>query len=72
MTKRSIRYSEDFKKIIVKLYREEKRSASSLVSEYSIVSTITKWIHQYQEFSLPNGKIVTAKEYADWKRKIEN
>lgn len=26
-----------------------------------IVSTITKYIHQYQEISLPNYKIVTGK-----------
>ena len=46
MTNRSIRYSEDFKKIIMKLSREEKRSASSLANEYGVtVSTITKWIH---------------------------
>ena len=36
MTNRSIRYSEDFKKTIVKLYREEKRSASSLANEYGV------------------------------------
>ena len=70
MSKRSIRYSEDFKRSIVKLYHDEHRSANSLAQEYGVtVSSVTKWIKQYQEVSLPNGKILLPKNTLNLKEK---
>lgn len=66
MSKRSIKYSEDFKKNVVKLYYDNHRSASSLAREYHVtVSTVTRWIKQYQSqsISLSKDKNIIAKEY---------
>lgn len=45
---RGKRYDEDFKKMIVELYTDQKKPASEIEREYGISNTsIYKWVEEY-------------------------
>ena len=46
----SIRYSDDFKKEVVKAYMAGDKSTVQIAPEYNIAkSTISQWVNQYKE-----------------------
>ena len=46
----SIRYSEDFKKEVVKAYMAGDKSTIQIAADYNISkSTVSKWVNQYKE-----------------------
>ena len=46
----SIRYSEDFKKEVVKTYMAGDKSTIHIAADYNIAkSTVSQWVNQYKE-----------------------
>ena len=46
----SVRYSEDFKKEVVKAYMAGNKSTVEIAAEYNIAkSTVSQWVKQYKE-----------------------
>lgn len=46
----SIRYSDDFKKEVVKAYMAGDKSTVQIAADYNIAkSTISQWVNQYKE-----------------------
>ena len=46
----SIRYSEDFKKEVVKAYMAGDKSTIQIATDYNIAkSTVSQWVNQYKE-----------------------
>ena len=46
----SIRYSDDFKKEVVKAYMAVDKSTVQIAADYNIAkSTISQWVNQYKE-----------------------
>ena len=46
----SVRYSEDFKKEVVKAYMAGNKSTVQIAADYNIAkSTVSQWVNQYRE-----------------------
>ena len=46
----SVRYSEDFKKEVVKAYMAGNKSIVQIATDYNIAkSTVSQWVNQYKE-----------------------
>lgn len=46
----SVRYSEDFKKEVVKAYMAGNKSTVQIATDYNIAkSTVSQWVNQYKE-----------------------
>ena len=50
----SIRYSEDFKKEVVKTYMTGNKSITQLAIDYNIAkSSVSKWVNEYKNAFIP-------------------
>lgn len=66
----SKKFNEDFKKIVVDLYRSGS-SVKDLGSEYSLPEvTIYKWIKRYSPMDLENGTSVTPDDFTKLQKQI--
>lgn len=46
----SIRYSEDFKKEVIKAYMAGNKSTVQIAADYNIAkNTVSRWVNQYKE-----------------------
>ena len=56
----SIRYSEDFKKEVVRAYMAGDKSTSQIAAEFNIAkSTVSQWVKEYKEECLYTTSITT-------------
>ncbi len=67
----SVRYSEDFKKEVVRAYMAGDKSYPQLSAEYNVAkSTISQWVNKYQEECLYTTNSTTeSNEAKDIRRK---
>ena len=67
----SVRYSEDFKKEVVKVYMAGDKSIPQLAVEFNVAkSSVSKWVNEYKEECLYTTSTTTesndAKEIDQW------
>lgn len=70
MSNPGVRYTDDFKKQIVDLYRSG-QSVSYLSREYGVSNvTIYKWIKQLSPVQISEGEEISAKDYKAMQKRI--
>lgn len=70
MSNHGVRYSDDFKKQLVDLYRSG-QSVSYLSREYGVSNvTIYKWIKQLSPIQISEGEEISAKDYKAMQKRI--
>ena len=70
MSNHGVRYSDDFKKQLVDLYRSG-QSVSYLGREYGVSNvTIYKWIKQLSPIQISEGEEISAKDYKAMQKRI--
>lgn len=70
MGKKQARYTEEFKSMIIKLYREGK-SPSEIMSEYGLSKTaLYKWVNESKEITVENEQF-SALEIKQFKARIK-
>ncbi len=70
MLKSGVRYTDEFKQQIVKLYHFG-QSVVDLSCEYGVsTTTIYKWINQLSSLKVSRSEEITAKEYQEMKKRI--
>ena len=71
MTKKSTRYTEEFKQQIVDLYNSKTKTVSSLSSEYGVSTvTIYQWIKQLSPVRISDTEEMSSKDYDKMKKRI--
>lgn len=71
MSKRSTRYSEEFKQQIIDLYNTGNNKVSSLSSEYGVSTvTIYKWIKELSPVKISDTEEISAKDYNKMQKRI--
>lgn len=70
MNRKKERYTEEFKKSIVNLYKLGK-SATEIIREYGISSnTVYKWIRKYAEIRISETETISAEEVKALQKKL--
>ncbi|AGB18530.1 transposase [Thermoanaerobacterium thermosaccharolyticum] len=70
MSKNGIRYSEEFKKQVIKLYHSG-QPVLNLSREYGVATvTIYKWIKQFSPVQVSDNEEINVKEYQAMKKRI--
>ena len=70
MSKNGVRYTDEFKKQIVELYRSG-HSVNHLSSEYGVSDvSIYKWIKQLSPVEISEGKEISSKDYQAMQKRI--
>ena len=68
---RGKRYDEDFKKMIVELYTDQKKPASEIEREYDVSNaSIYKWIEEYSPIKTDDGTVTNNKEIKKLKKEL--
>ena len=71
MTKKSTRYTEEFKQQIVDLYNSKTKTVLSLSSEYGVSTvTIYQWIKQLSPVRISDTEEMSSKDYDKMKKRI--
>ena len=71
MTKKSTRYTEEFKQQIVDLYNSKTKTVLSLSSEYGVSTvTIYQWIKQLSPVKISDTEEMSSKDYDKMKKRI--
>ena len=71
MTKKSTRYTEEFKQQIVDLYNSKTKTVLSLSSEYGVSTvTIYQWIKQLSPVKISDTDEMSSKDYDKMKKRI--
>ncbi len=71
MTKKSTRYTEEFKQQIVDLYNSKIKTVLSLSSEYGVSTvTIYQWIKQLSPVKISDTDEMSSKDYDKMKKRI--
>ena len=71
MTKKSTRYTEEFKQQIVDLYNSKTKTVLSLSSEYGVSAvTIYQWIKQLSPVKISDTEEMSSKDYDKMKKRI--
>ncbi|MFR3259127.1 MAG: transposase [Lachnospiraceae bacterium] len=70
----SIRYSDDFKKEVVKAYMAGDKSTVQIAADYNIIkkSTISQWVNQYKEECLYTTNTTTESNEAKEIRRLKS
>lgn len=72
MSKIQKKYSEEFKKEIVKDHNENRKSLRQLESEYGVSrATIQTWVKNMSPIKSENGETITLKEYKQLQKRIK-
>lgn len=67
---RNKRYTQDYKAMIVDLYKSG-MSLSEINSEYGIAkSTLNGWIKEFKEITLDGNEVITMKEVMELKKQM--
>ena len=68
---RGKRYDEDFKKMIVELYTDQKKPASEIEREYGVSNaSIYKWVEEYSPIKTDDGTVTNNKEIKKLKKEL--
>ena len=71
MTKKSTRYTEEFKQQIVDLYNSKTKTVRDLSSEYGVSTvTIYQWIKQLSPVKISDTEEMSSKDYDKMKKRI--
>lgn len=71
MTKKSTRYTEEFKQQIVDLYNSKTKTVRDLSSEYGVSTvTIYQWIKQLSPMKISDTEEMSSKDYDKMKKRI--
>lgn len=71
MTKKSTRYTEEFKQQIVDLYNSKTKTVRDLSSEYGVSTvTIYQWIKQLSPVKISDTEEMLSKDYDKMKKRI--